>query len=313
MGEVYRATDSRLRREVAIKVLPADVGGDPQRLRRFEQEARAASALNHPNVLIVHDIGGLDAAPYVVTELLDGSTLREHLTGVPLPWARAVAYAVEVARGLAAAHDRAIVHRDIKPENLFVTRDGRVKILDFGIATIAHADTSAAMTTRQQTEPGILLGTVGYMSPEQVKGDKVDSRSDIFALGVVLYEMLAGQPPFGRGSRIETISAILTDTPGDLSACERQCASRSRAHRPALSGKRPDAALSISPGCSVRPRRGGEFVGSQCCARSDDCRAKSQREVARVWKPHGVRAGRRRNAWRELPAYGTRRAGRRTL
>ena len=218
MGEVYRATDSRLRREVAIKVLPSDVCGDPQRLRRFEQEARAASALNHPNVLVVHDIGGLDAAPYVVTELLDGSTLREHLSGVPLPWSRAVAYAVEVARGLAAAHERAIVHRDIKPENLFITRDGRVKILDFGIATIAHADTPSAMTTRQETEPGVVLGTAGYMSPEQVRGDKVDSRSDIFALGVVLYEMLAGRPPFSRGSRIETASAILADTPADLSA-----------------------------------------------------------------------------------------------
>jgi eukaryotic-like serine/threonine-protein kinase len=172
MGEVYRATDSRLRRDVAIKVLPSDVCGDPQRLRRFEQEARASSALNHPNVLVVHDIGGLDAAPYVVTELLDGSTLREHLTGVPLPWSRAVAYAVEVANGLAAAHDRAIVHRDIKPENLFITRDGRVKILDFGIATIAHADTPSAMTTRPQTEPGMVLGTVGYMSPEQVSGDR---------------------------------------------------------------------------------------------------------------------------------------------
>ena len=217
MGEVYRATDSRLRREVAIKVLPSDVCGDPDRLRRFEQEARAASALNHPNVLVVHDIGGLDAAPYVVTELLDGSTLREHLTGVPLPWPRAVAYAADVARGLAAAHDRAIVHRDIKPENLFITRDARVKILDFGIATIAPVDPPSAMTTRQQTEPGLALGTVGYMSPEQVKGDRVDSRSDIFALGVVLYEMLAGQPPFTRGSRIETASAILADTPADLS------------------------------------------------------------------------------------------------
>ena len=216
MGEVYRATDSRLRREVAIKVLPADVCGDPDRLRRFEQEARAASALNHPNVLVVHDIGGLDAAPYVVTELLNGLTLREHLTGVPLPWSRAVAYAVDVARGLAAAHDRAIVHRDIKPENLFITRDGRVKILDFGIATIAPVDAPSAMTTRQETEPGLVLGTVGYMSPEQVKGDRVDSRSDIFALGVVLYEMLAGQPPFTRGSRIETASAILADTPPDL-------------------------------------------------------------------------------------------------
>ena len=218
MGEVYRATDRRLRRDVAIKVLPSDVSGEPERLRRFEHEARAASALNHPNVVVVHDIGGLAGAPFVVTELLDGSTLREHLTGAPLPWPRAVAYAVEVARGLTAAHDRAIVHRDIKPENLFITRDGRVKILDFGIATIAHVDTPSAMTTRLQTEPGMVLGTVGYMAPEQVRGDKVDSRSDIFALGVVLYEMLAGEPPFRRGTRIETASAILADSPPDLSA-----------------------------------------------------------------------------------------------
>jgi eukaryotic-like serine/threonine-protein kinase len=222
MGEVYRARDSRLGRDVAIKVLPAAVSDAPDRLRRFEQEARATSALNHPNVLVVHDIGQHDGAPYVVSELLDGATLRQQLTGAPLPASRVAAYGVEIARGLAAAHDRGIVHRDIKPENLFVTRDGRVKILDFGVAKVLQADTELPADTRtfEGTESGVVIGTVGYMSPEQVRGERVDARSDIFALGVVLYEMLAGQRPFARGSKVETLNAILTETPPDLSGLQ---------------------------------------------------------------------------------------------
>ncbi len=218
MGEVYRARDSRLGRDVAIKVLAAAVSDAPDRLRRFEQEARAASALNHPNVLVVHDIGQHEGAPYVVSELLDGATLREQLTGAPLPASKVAGYGVEIARGLAAAHDRGIVHRDIKPENLFITRDGRVKILDFGVAKVLQADTDLPADTRtfEGTEAGIVIGTVGYMSPEQVRGERVDARSDIFALGVVLYEMLAGRRPFARGSKVETLNAILTETPPDL-------------------------------------------------------------------------------------------------
>ena len=222
MGEVYRARDSRLGRDVAIKVLPAAVSDAPDRLRRFEQEARAASALNHPNVLVVHDIGQHEGAPYVVSELLDGATLREQLTGAPLPASKVAGYGVEIARGLAAAHDRGIVHRDIKPENLFITRDGRVKILDFGVAKVLQPDTELPADTRtyQGTEAGVVIGTVGYMSPEQVRGEPVDARSDIFSLGVVLYEMLAGRRPFARGSKVETLNAILTETPPDLAGLQ---------------------------------------------------------------------------------------------
>jgi Tol biopolymer transport system component len=222
MGEVYRARDSRLGRDVAIKVLPGAVSDAPDRLRRFEQEARATSALNHPNVLVVHDIGQHDGAPYVVSELLDGATLRQQLNGAPLPASRVAAYGVDIARGLAAAHDRGIVHRDIKPENLFVTRDGRVKILDFGVAKVLQAETGLSADTRtvEGTEPGVVIGTVGYMSPEQVRGEQVDARSDIFALGVVFYEMLAGQRPFARASKVETLNAILTETPPDLAGLQ---------------------------------------------------------------------------------------------
>jgi serine/threonine protein kinase len=190
MGEVYRARDTRLGRDVAIKILPPSVSDDPDRLRRFEQEARAAGSLNHPNILVVHDVGDHDRVPYVVCELLEGTTLREQLTGAPLPARRAIDYAIQIARGLAAAHERGIVHRDLKPENLFVTRDGRVKILDFGIAKLVEGDQAESADTPTEhaaTDPGLVLGTVGYMSPEQVRGQRVDHRSDIFSFGAVLY------------------------------------------------------------------------------------------------------------------------------
>ena len=219
MGEVYRARDTRLGRDVAIKILPRSVSDDPDRLWRFAQEARAAGALNHPNVLVVHDVGDHDRSPYVVCELLEGTTLRELLTGAPLPARRAADYAIQIAQGLAAAHERGIVHRDLKPENLFVTRDGRVKILDFGIAKLAErepAESGDALTERAETDPGLVLGTVGYMSPEQVRGQRVDHRSDIFSFGAVLYEMLAGKRAFKRDSSVETLNAILTDEPPDL-------------------------------------------------------------------------------------------------
>jgi len=229
MGEVYRARDMRLGRDVAVKVLPAGVAADAERLRRFEQEARAAGQLNHPNILAIHDAGEHEGVPYVVSELLEGTTLRERLGAEPLPARKALDYALQVARGLAAAHDRQIVHRDLKPENLFVTRDGLVKILDFGLAKQAAAPlatpppggAAAPATTIDLTEPGAVLGTVGYMSPEQVRGEAVDARSDIFSFGAVLYEMLTGRRPFRGDSAVETMHSILKDEPPDLAASGR--------------------------------------------------------------------------------------------
>ena len=221
MGEVYRARDTRLEREVAVKVLPASFSADPDRLRRFDQEARAASALNHPNILAIYDVGTHDGAPYVVSELLEGGTLRERL-GSPLPARKAVDYGIQIAQGLAAAHEKGIVHRDLKPENLFVTKDGRVKILDFGLAKLTRPETAAGSLTdvptlTAGTEPGVVMGTVGYMSPEQVRGQPADHRSDIFAFGSVLYEMLSGRRAFRGSSAIETMSAILKEEPPELS------------------------------------------------------------------------------------------------
>ncbi len=223
MGEVYRARDTRLERDVAIKVLLSSAALDPELLRRFEQEARAAGALNHPNVLIIYDVGTDNGTPYLVSELLEGEGLDKSLEGGPLPPRKAVDYAMQVARGLAAAHDRGIVHRDLKPGNLFVTRDGLVKILDFGLAKLKQAPTGFSSNSEARTvsvgthtEPGVVLGTVGYMSPEQVRGREVDGRSDLFSLGAVVYEMLTGQRAFHRDSSIETLSAILKEEPADI-------------------------------------------------------------------------------------------------
>jgi Tol biopolymer transport system component len=221
MGEVYRARDMRLGREVAVKVPPDAVAQDAERLRRFEQEARAAGQLNHPNILAIHDTGEHQGVHYMVSELLEGATLRERMAEGPLPARKALDYAVQVVRGLAAAHDRRIVHRDLKPENLFVTRDGLVKILDFGLAkqagpALATPPAAAPATTVDLTEPGAVMGTVGYMSPEQVRGEAVDARSDIFSFGAVLYEMLAGRRAFRGESAVETMHAILKDDPPAL-------------------------------------------------------------------------------------------------
>ncbi len=219
MGEVYRATDPRLGRAVAIKVLPASFSRDPDRLKRFEQEARAAGVLNHPNVTIVYDIGQHDGAPYVVQELLEGETLRSELAGGRFSARKAIDYAIQIAQGLAAAHEKGIIHRDLKPENLFVTRDGRVKILDFGLAKLTQVEGSPSLSEiPTATEPGLVMGTLGYMSPEQIKAGPPDARSDIFALGVILYEMLAGERPFKGDSASETMAAILKEDPRDLSA-----------------------------------------------------------------------------------------------
>jgi eukaryotic-like serine/threonine-protein kinase len=221
MGEVYRARDTRLGRDVAIKVLPEALARDAERLRRFETEARAVAALNHPNILSIHDIGTHDGAPYLVSECLEGHSLRQELSGGALPLRRAVEYGTEIAQGLAAAHDKGIIHRDLKPENIFVTRDGRVKILDFGLAKLATPEAvseEGATLEAVPTSAGVILGTVGYMSPEQVRGDAADARSDIFALGTVLYEMLSGQRAFRRDTSAETMTAILKEDPPEVSA-----------------------------------------------------------------------------------------------
>jgi serine/threonine protein kinase len=196
MGEVYHARDTALGRDVAIKVLPPGFTGDAERLRRFVQEAQAAAALDHPNILAIYQIGQHGNAPYIVSELLKGSTIRDLLRNGPLPVRKAVDYAIQTARGLAAAHDKGIVHRDLKPDNLFVTADGRVKILDFGVAKLLIPEASADRTMSVNTGEGTVLGTVGYMSPEQVRGQVVDARSDVFSLGAVLYEMLSGRRAF---------------------------------------------------------------------------------------------------------------------
>jgi Tol biopolymer transport system component len=217
MGEVYRARDHQLSRDVAIKILPAAFLSDADRQRRFEQEARAAGGLNHPNILAVFDVGIEQGSPYIVTELLEGETLRARMGGRPLPARKAVEYALQIASGLAAAHDRGVIHRDIKPGNLFVTTDGRIKILDFGLAKLSGSDGSlnTETITITDTTPTV-MGTVAYMSPEQARGLRVDHRTDIFSFGVVLYEMVTGMPPFGRVTPGDTLNAILHDEPADL-------------------------------------------------------------------------------------------------
>jgi serine/threonine protein kinase len=216
MGEVYRAHDRRLDRDVAIKVLPSFLSSDLDRLRRFEQEARAAAALNHPNILAVFQMGTYEGAPYLVSELLDGLTLREHLRRGALPIKKAIDYAIQIAHGLASAHDKGIVHRDLKPENLFVAKNGRIKILDFGLAKLMQLKAESAATTRtlgEPTEAGVVMGTVGYMSPEQVRGEAADHRTDIFAFGAIVYEMLSGKRAFQGATAVETMGAILKDDP----------------------------------------------------------------------------------------------------
>ena len=225
MGEVFRARDTRLGRDVAIKVLPGEFAADPERLRRFEQEARAVAALSHPSILALFDVGTHEGVPYLVTELLEGESLRDRLNAGSLPVRRAVEIAIQIAQGLAAAHGKGIVHRDLKPANVFVTNDGPVKILDFGIAKLASPrsaeELAPATTLVEATAGGTVFGTVGYMSPEQVLGKPVDARSDLFSLGVVLYEMLSGTRPFQRESAPETMAAILNEEPPDLATIGR--------------------------------------------------------------------------------------------
>jgi len=224
MGEVYRARDTRLGRDVAIKVLPEALVKDADRLRRFEQEARAVAALNHANILAIHDIGEQGGLPYLVSELLEGSSLRAQLESGALSARKSTEYAVQVAQGLAAAHEKNIIHRDLKPENIFITKEGRAKILDFGLAKLAAngngsgPDATYRTLTSLPTEAGVVMGTVGYMAPEQVRGAGVDSRTDIFAFGAVLYEMVSGKRAFQRDTAAETMTAILKEDPPELDA-----------------------------------------------------------------------------------------------
>ena len=216
MGEVFRARDTRLNRDVAVKVLPAGVYGDPSRRSRFEQEARAAAALHHPGIVAVFDVGEQDGVAYMVTELVDGETLRGLLAGGALPLRKAADLGVQVAEALAAAHAAGISHRDLKPENIMVTREGRAKILDFGLAKFAPQTSTEATLTNVGTEPGAVMGTVGYMSPEQARGLAADHRADLFSFGVVLYEMLGGKRAFQRDTAIETLNAIIKEDPAPL-------------------------------------------------------------------------------------------------
>ena len=229
MGEVYRARDTKLGRDVAIKVLPAAFSADVDRLRRFEQEAQAAGSLNHPNVLVIYHVDTHEGAPYIVSELLEGETLRERMNGKSLPQRKAIDYALQTAHGLAAAHEKGIVHRDLKPENLFVTKDGRVKILDFGLAKLTGAadgtqSQTEVPTRRIDTDPGVVMGTLGYMSPEQLRGRVADHRSDIFSFGAIFYEMLSGNRAFHGESTADTMSAVLREDPPDLSATNKTIA-----------------------------------------------------------------------------------------
>src|SRR5271166_392752 len=224
MGEVYRARDSRLKRDVAVKVLPQALSLDADRLRRFEQEALATAALNHPNILAVFDIGTHQGAPYVVSELLEGETLRERLRSGAIAVRKTLDYALQIAHGLGAAHAKGIIHRDLKPENIFLTKDGRVKILDFGLAKLTQTEPGAHTslpTMTHATEAGVVMGTAGYMSPEQVRGAAVDARSDIFSFGAILYEMLSGKRAFHGETAADTMSAILREETPELSETAR--------------------------------------------------------------------------------------------
>ena len=287
MGEVYRARDTRLDRDVAIKVLPELVSTEPDRLRRFETEARAAAALNHPNILAVFQMGTYFGVPYLVSELLEGKTLTEAIRRGPLPYRKAVDYGVQIARGLAAAHEKGIVHRDLKPDNLFVTKDGRVKILDFGLAkvtapkgSVTNESPNAAESTAHNaaatvTLPGVAMGTVGYMSPEQVRGLDTDHRTDIFALGAILYEMVMGKRTFHGPTSADTMAAILNeeppsisllspDTPVALERVIRRCLEKNPEQRFHSASdlafaleEAADASSSLSSGAHQIPRDGG--------------------------------------------------------
>jgi serine/threonine protein kinase len=238
LSEVYRARDTSIGRFVAVKVLPASLAADSAWLQRFEQEARAVGQLDHPNILSIHDLGVHEGRPYLVLELLEGQTLRERLTVPGLTVGKAISYGIQVMQGIAAAHEKGIVHRDLKPENLFVTRDGRVKILDFGLAQLRPAEPEPPgeelVSLSTVTEPGLILGTFAYMSPEQVRAERVDQRSDIFSFGAILYEMATGQRAFRANSSVETMIAILREEPPPLPPAVSEAAGLDRVIRRCL-------------------------------------------------------------------------------
>ena len=307
MGEVYRARDTRLERDVAVKILPTQIAQDPNRRARFEREARAVAALTHPNILAIHDVGTHDGTPYLVTELLEGETLRQRLGEGALTPRKAVEIGVQIASGLAAAHEKGIVHRDLKPENVFVTRDGRVKVLDFGLAAqiTANAGDTDSPTMAAGTEPGVILGTVGYMSPEQVRGTKVDHRTDIFALGAVLFEMLTGRRAFQRDTSAETMTAILKEDVAELSSTGRQVPPPlDRIVRRCLE-KNADERMQDARDVAIALEA---VSGSDVSTLSGDARAGD--DIAQSWRLRGA-CGRAASSWRRLgiPRRGDERAG----
>ena len=269
MGEVYRATDERLARDVAIKVLNSTLAGDPYRLHRFELEARAAAALNHPNIVSIYDIEMRDGALYIVFELLEGQTLRQRLVQGPLPLRQAIEYGLQIAKGLAAAHEKHIVHRNLKPENLFITREGRIKILDFGmgnfnsVEVVEDASTDIPierMTTQIRSGPdlgsvlGPILSTVCYRSPEHgIRGKAIeDARSDIFALGAILYEMVTGQRAFSGETEADTIMAVLKGDPSQTALDKQNVPSGLSADYFSLPGERTAEAFPVGSRSGVR-------------------------------------------------------------
>ena len=301
MGEVYRARDTRLHRDVAVKVLPDRFAGSEDALSRFEREARAVAALSHPGILSLFDFGTSDGILYAVAELLDGHTLRERLTQERLPPRKAVEIGAAVAEGLAAAHAAGIVHRDLKPENVFLTSDGRVKILDFGLARVESpagesAQVTSAPTTPAATEPGLVMGTAGYISPEQVRGQPADARSDIFAFGAVLYEMLTGERAFARATTGESLAAVLRDQPPSPPGARRTFRPPSIGSSRAAS-RRTRASASSPPGTS-RTRFGRRSADRRRCPselRSARASRSLRRTSSSAW----------RRCWRLSPPAGS--------
>ena len=294
MGEVYRARDTRLGRDVALKILPDSFAREPERLHRFEQEARAVAALNHANILAIHDIGEQGGSPFLVSELLEGESLRAVLDRGALPQRKTIEYGVQIAHGLAAAHEKAIVHRDLKPENVFVTKDGNIKILDFGLAKLVRKKSDGldgATLTSSPTVAGVVMGTAGYMAPEQVRGEDVDARTDIFAFGAVLYEMLSGRRAFGRDTAAETMTAVLKEDPPEL-------ADPGHVISPALD-RTVRRCLEKSPAQRFQSARDLSFALGACLVRMLPGQ-REPRQVRLVVFPSG--AGRSlRWRWRRLP------------